>query len=71
MSRAYDPPLNTASTTESSPTVVLIGVTVSRKHPVSVYSGLLADSVVPDGLTTIVQVVPNKVFKYVSTSVVP
>ena len=71
MSRAYDPPRKTASTTLSSPTDVFIGVTVSRKHPVSVYSGLLADSVVPDGLTTMVEATPKRVFKYVSTSVVP
>ncbi|NBW39002.1 MAG: hypothetical protein EBR30_29095, partial [Cytophagia bacterium] len=50
MSRAQVPPVKVTSWVESSPTVELIGVNASRKHPVIVYSGLEADSVVPEGL---------------------
>jgi hypothetical protein len=58
MSRAQVPPTQFAVTVAISPTVELIGVNDASIALVIVYSGLDADSVVPDGLMTSV-VVPR------------
>ena len=52
MSRTHVPPVKVAVTVASSPTVELIGVKFSSIAFVMVYSGLDADSVVPEGLMT-------------------
>jgi hypothetical protein len=72
MSRAHVPPVNVAVTMPSSPTVDAIGVKLSSMQLVNVYSGLLADSVVPDGLMTrVVLPVPTQLYRMASTSAAP
>jgi hypothetical protein len=51
-SRAQVPPTNVKSTEAISPTVLLITGAFASIAPVMVYSGLDADSVVPEGLIT-------------------
>jgi hypothetical protein len=71
-SRAQVPPVKVASTVASSPTVELIGVKDASMQFVIVYSGLLADSVVPDGeITRVVVPVPTHELRIPSTSVAP
>ncbi len=49
----------------------LMGVKFSRYAPVMVYSGLVADSVVPDGLMTSVDDLPTDACSASSTSDAP
>ena len=72
MSRTQVPPVKVASTVASSPTVELIGVKDASIQFAIVYSGLLADSVVPDGeITRVVVPVPTHDAKIASTSEAP
>ena len=69
MSRANVPPVNVTSTVASSPIELLIGVKLSRYAPVMVYSGFVADSVVPLGEMTSVEDLPTQDDKTDSISV--
>ena len=72
MSRTQVPPVKLAVTVAISPTVELIGVKLASMAFVMVYSGLLADSVVPDGLiTNVVVPVPTHDARMASTSLAP
>jgi hypothetical protein len=51
MSRTHEPPDAENVTIASSPVVELIGVNDSKNPLLKTYSGLLADSVAPDGET--------------------
>jgi len=69
MSRAQVPPTNEHSTVAISPTVELIGVNEASIAFVIVYSGLLADSVVPLGeIIRVVFPCPTIAASAVSTS---
>ena len=71
-SRTQVPPVKVASTVASSPTVELIGVKLANIQFVMMYSGLLADSVVPDGeMVKIVVPVPTHEARTASTSLAP
>ena len=71
-SRTQVPPVKVASTVASSPTVELIGVKDASMAFVMTYSGLLADSVTPDGeIVKIVVPVPTHDAKTASTSPAP
>ena len=72
MSLAQVPPVKVASTVASSPTVLLIGVKFASMQFVMVYSGFVADSVVPLGLmTSVVVPVPTHEARMASTSAEP
>jgi hypothetical protein len=49
MSRTHVPAVHVVSTVANSPTVELIGVNDESMTLLKTYSGLLADSVAPDG----------------------
>ena len=71
-SRTQVPPVNVAVTMASSPTVDAIGVKFWSMQLAMVYSGFVADSVVPDGLITRVVVpVPTQLDRMPSTSLAP
>ena len=72
MSRTQVPPVPEISTVANSPTVELIGVNDEIIKLEITYSGLLADSVVPDGeMVRIVVPVPTHEARMASTSLVP
>jgi hypothetical protein len=72
MSRTQVPPVNDASTVANSPTVELIGVKFASMQLVRTYSGLVADSVVPDGeIVNTVEPVPTHDARIASISVAP
>ena len=72
ISRTQVPPVKEASTVASSPTVELIGVKDASMQLVITYSGLVADSVAPDGeMVKIVLPVPTHDARIASTSVAP
>jgi hypothetical protein len=71
-SRTQVPPVKVAVTVAISPTVELIGVKSASMQFVIVYSGLDADSVVPDGeITKVVVPVPTHDARMASTSDAP
>ena len=64
--------VNVTFTIDNSPTFDAIGVKFARNAPVMVYSGLLADSVVPDGeITKVTASSPTTSHKVASISDVP
>ena len=72
MSRTQVPPVKEAVTVASVPTAELIGVKFVSMQFVIVYSGLVADSVVPDGeMTRVVVPVPTHDARIASTSEAP
>ena len=72
MSRANVPPVKVTSIIESSPYEPLIGWNDARNALVTVYSGLLADSVAPAGEIVITEVpVPSAAVSAASTDVEP
>jgi hypothetical protein len=71
-SRTQVPPVNCAVTVASDPTVELIGVNEASIAFVMTYSGLVADSVVPDGeIVKTVVPVPTQLLRIASTSAEP
>jgi hypothetical protein len=72
MSRAQVPEVNDSSTVANSPTVELMTLADGHIAFKIVYSGLLEDSVVPDGeITNVVVPVPTIAASISSTSPVP
>jgi hypothetical protein len=72
ISRANVPPWKVTSIIDSSPYEPLIGWNDERKQLVTVYSGLLADSVAPAGEIVITEVpVPSAAVSAASTEVEP
>jgi hypothetical protein len=72
MSRTQVPPVHCAVTVLREPTVELIGVNEASMALLMTYSGLLADSVVPEGeMVNVVVPVPKHEARIASTSAAP